>query len=280
MKIAGTEINLAFKAFEIYVSGCCEPHCPGCHNAKLWDFAVGDPLDVKMEEIRQKALDLKESRLAEYVWMLGGEPLDQDRKGILLLLKAVRECGLRPVLWTHYYRVPEEILDAVEYVKVGPYIQDGDEWIEPVFGVKLANREQAVFSSERVSEMQETVEKWTSELRLLAESGKQEMDLAYERFRGEDRFWAALAFSRAASRNLLPFLKIYARMDWSEAGMFALPAAVSGLKSDSADVIEASLQCFKAWNQPKHLKWLEGKFFGEKRLDECRQSVVDLLSKA
>lgn len=165
MRIAGTEINLAFKAFEIYVSGCRSPHCRGCHNSELWDFASGDPYDAKTEMLKDKARDLCQSGLAEYAWLLGGEPLDQDVQELCRLLDEMKGCGLKNVLWTHYYRVPEEILQRVEFVKVGPYREDGTPWTEPLFGVKLANREQAVFPSEYVAKMQVASEKWFDECR-------------------------------------------------------------------------------------------------------------------
>jgi len=148
LNIGGTEINLAFKAFEIYVTGCMAPHCEGCHNSELWDFAVGDLFETKIDALKEKAADLKESGLADYAWILGGEPLDQNLSDLARLISEMKSVGLKIVLWTHYRKVPESILSLVDYVKSGEYVKDGEAWTEPVFGVKLANREQRIYSAE------------------------------------------------------------------------------------------------------------------------------------
>lgn len=142
MRIAGTEINLAFKAFEVYVSGCCSPHCKGCHNEELWDFGVGDLWQDSAKKLKEKAVELRQAGLADYAWILGGEPLDQDLDSLEDLIWVLKDAGLRIVLWTHYEEVPKRILDVVDYVKTGPYIEGQEGYNEPVFGVKLANVEQ------------------------------------------------------------------------------------------------------------------------------------------
>ena len=149
MRIGGTEINLAFKAFEIYVSGCKAPHCKGCHNAELWMFNVGDCWNAeKGNALQSKAEELHLAGLADYAWILGGEPLDQNLDNLGDLIRRMSHAGLKIVLWTHYYSIPEEIASLIDYVKVGPYIEGKESWIEPVFGVKLANQEQKIMSVE------------------------------------------------------------------------------------------------------------------------------------
>ena len=79
MKIAGTEVSLLHKAFEIYLSGCKYSPCHGCHNPELWSFDFGVDVDVeKIAELISKINELKEEKLIEYVWILGGEPLDNN----------------------------------------------------------------------------------------------------------------------------------------------------------------------------------------------------------
>lgn len=149
MRIAGTEINLAFKAFEVYVSGCKAPHCKGCHNAELWTFNVGDCWNAeKGKTLEDKASELHSVGLADYVWILGGEPLDQNLDDLQDLIRRMIHAGLKTVLWTHYYSIPEEIASLIDYVKVGPYIEGKESYNEPVFGVKLANPEQKIYSIE------------------------------------------------------------------------------------------------------------------------------------
>ena len=147
MRIGGTEINLAFKAFEIYVSGCKAPHCKGCHNAELWTFTVGDCWNAEKGKILEdKANELHLAGLADYAWILGGEPLDQNLDNLGDLIRRMSHAGLKIVLWTHYYSIPEEIASLIDYVKVGPYIEGKEEYVEPIFGVKLANEEQRIYS--------------------------------------------------------------------------------------------------------------------------------------
>ena len=68
--------------------------------------------------------------------------MDQDLDSLEDLIWVLKDAGLRIVLWTHYEKVPKRILDVVDYVKTGPYIEGQEGYNEPVFGVKLANVEQ------------------------------------------------------------------------------------------------------------------------------------------
>jgi organic radical activating enzyme len=144
MRIAGTEINLRHRALEIYLSGCRGPHCPGCHNAELWDFAVGDIFNqAACQKLLDKLVTLRNARMVDYVWVLGGEPLDQDQDSLARLLAQLHDRA-KIVLWTHYERVPDMLAELCDYAKLGPYVANGEAYDEPVFGVKLANREQRI----------------------------------------------------------------------------------------------------------------------------------------
>ena len=146
MRIAGTEINLKHRALEIYLSGCNEPHCSGCHNPELWSFAVGDhyPAKAIQDTLDWKISELKEAKLIDSIWILGGEPLDQNLMSLSLLIRHLKESKLKVMLWTHYERVPNDIKGLVDYVKTGRYMENGEPYVEPVLGIKLANKEQKV----------------------------------------------------------------------------------------------------------------------------------------
>ena len=146
MRIAGTEINLKYKAFEIYVSGCREAHCSGCHNPELWSFDIGDPYPSKevQDRLAWQLSELKQAKLIDSIWLLGGEPLDQDQEKLKLLLKYLKETGLSIVLWTHYETIADELKCFVDYIKTGRYNEQGKSYIEPVLGIALANREQKI----------------------------------------------------------------------------------------------------------------------------------------
>ena len=153
MNVAGTEINLAFKAFEVYLSGCREKCCDGCHNSELWKFNIGDQYNEAVKKrLKEKAEELHSNGLADWAWILGGEPLDQDLDDLEDLLLLLMNAGLKIVLWTHYTKVPKQIARLVEYVKIGPYIAGQEGYEEPVFGVKLANKEQKIVEPMEVAE--------------------------------------------------------------------------------------------------------------------------------
>ena len=145
MRIAGTEINLRHTALEVYLSGCRDHSCPGCHNPELWDFGVGDVVDeIILDRLATKLAELVKARLADKVWVLGGEPLDQDLTALARLLEMFRRHVSTVVLWTHYDFVPYIVAQYCDYAKLGPYVASGEAYTEPVFGIKLANKEQRI----------------------------------------------------------------------------------------------------------------------------------------
>ena len=144
MRIAGTEVNLQHKALEIYLSGCKGPHCPGCHNPELWDFDVGDQItESVMQQLFGKIDNMQKAKLLNYIWVLGGEPLDQDLYELEEFLDQLRRKAYI-MLWTHYEDVPCQIYKHLMYAKLGPYVESGTPYIEPLFGIKLANKEQRI----------------------------------------------------------------------------------------------------------------------------------------
>lgn len=144
MRIAGTEINLKHKALEIYVSGCQAPHCPGCHNPELWDFKVGEPWEKVWPHIKNKILELNKNGLVDIIWLLGGEPAHQNFTEMCEFLQEVKKCQLPIMLWSRETSLPIQIMGLISYAKLGPYIQDGEPYAEPLFGITLANREQKI----------------------------------------------------------------------------------------------------------------------------------------
>ncbi|WP_169332891.1 4Fe-4S cluster-binding domain-containing protein [Desulfovibrio oxyclinae] len=144
MNILATEYSLRHKALELYVAGCKGPHCPGCHNPETWSFDQGVPFDtVTKREIETKIKDF--AHMIDNIWVLGGEPIDQDRKALEELLSFLR--GFRPVwLFTRYElsEVSENILCHCSYVKTGRYNEDKlvDDNVQ--HGVKLASSNQKI----------------------------------------------------------------------------------------------------------------------------------------
>ena len=67
----------------LFVSGC-SIHCPGCFNKEAWDFRSGKIFGHK--EIKAIKKILKDARY-DGLSILGGEPFDQDNKGLKQLYK-------------------------------------------------------------------------------------------------------------------------------------------------------------------------------------------------
>lgn len=74
-KIVATQFNLKNKALEIYFSGC-KRGCDGCHNPEIQDFNLGSEYYKWIKQIKLKIEEF--DSLIENVWILGGEPLDNN----------------------------------------------------------------------------------------------------------------------------------------------------------------------------------------------------------
>lgn len=145
MKIAATQYNLEHKALEIYLSGCKVPHCPGCHNPELWDFSRGTTLANSLPDILAKIE--RDRTMIDKVWILGGEPIDQDEEQLTALMRAVDE-KLHLCLFTRYDidDIPVTVKYLADSIKTGPYIKElaCDDNISAC-GIKLASSNQRVY---------------------------------------------------------------------------------------------------------------------------------------
>lgn len=127
INIAALQFSLEYLSLEIYVAGCKAPHCPGCHNSDLWKFEAGSPYSEWEFRIRMFASEYGgEIPLIQNIWVLGGEPLDQDTEALEQLLSTLYAVfpRARLWLWTRYEveYVPAQILRLCNYIKTGPYI--------------------------------------------------------------------------------------------------------------------------------------------------------------
>lgn len=143
MRIAGTELNLRHRALEVYLSGCMG-HCEGCHNRELWDFEIGVPWEMDWDAIYARFVDFSNAEMIDMLWLMGGEPLDQHLGELEFFLERLHKSHIPVMLWTHKTEIPDAIRQYLSYAKIGPYIANGTEYVEPVFGIKLANQEQRI----------------------------------------------------------------------------------------------------------------------------------------
>lgn len=140
MRILSTEFNLKHRALEIYLSGCTR-RCPGCHNPESWDFNQGIPF----MEARPGLVQKLNNPLVKAVWVLGGEPLDQNHSELWRLLFLPQ---LQQELWlfTSYEpaEIPYSLAQFCTYIKTGSYRADlvTDNNIQ--HGLKLASSNQNI----------------------------------------------------------------------------------------------------------------------------------------
>lgn len=136
-----TLFNLEMEGFEIYISGC-KGHCKNCHNPEFKDFNAGEDIDVKY--LFDRILDLKEAGLIDKIWILGGEPLDNNQDDVIEFLRFLKEFKLPIWLFTRYEydEIKPEIKELVAYLKCGMYIP----YLPPseYYGVKLASSNQYI----------------------------------------------------------------------------------------------------------------------------------------
>lgn len=103
----------------LYLQGCHQ-HCEGCHNPGTWDINGGKKvtIDSLVEEILDKSMTKK-------ITISGGEPLLQV-EAVLELSKKLKSKNFNITLYTGYEleHVPNEILEYLDYIKVGRYEKD------------------------------------------------------------------------------------------------------------------------------------------------------------
>ena len=105
------EISLA-----INISGC--PHrCEGCHSKYLWEDD-GEPLLNNLDFWLDKYNDY-----ISCVCFMGG---DQDEDELIEAINKVKrhDSNLAICLYTGSYSVNKKILKLLDYIKIGPYIEN------------------------------------------------------------------------------------------------------------------------------------------------------------
>ena len=120
----------------LYVSGC-RNHCQGCFNEETWNFNYGKPFtEIEVNEIIEACKKSYISGLS----ILGGDPFEPENQAGLvdLISRFKNECpdktlwmytgyiyeqDLKPGQRNHVDGVTSQILDAVDVLVDGPFIQ-------------------------------------------------------------------------------------------------------------------------------------------------------------
>lgn len=146
MRIASTQYSASTRSLDIYFSGCAQPHCAGCHNKELFDFKCGVGVDESyIKSILSKITDF--DVLINNIFLLGGEPLDQDVNKLEWFIKGISRSEKNIWLFTKYNfeDMPKFIFEYCNYIKSGRYDKKltVDDYL--VYGVKLSTANQIIY---------------------------------------------------------------------------------------------------------------------------------------
>ena len=148
MNIISTQYTLKYKSFEIVVSGCKGDngkHCFGCHSPETWDFNIGENYENQIQKILKKIKEAND--LIDWIWVYGGEPLDNNIEELIDMLSSLKESNKPIVLFTRYSfdSIPQDVKDLCDYIKCGAYQQELTVEDNIQYGIKLATSNQHIY---------------------------------------------------------------------------------------------------------------------------------------
>jgi len=113
----------------LFLQGC-NLHCKGCQNKSTWDITKGIKIEVK-----ELANQLRNKCFNKELTITGGEPLMQA-DALKDLLEELKDFDL--CLYTGHLlnEVPQDILNYLKYIKVGPFVQELKTTTKPFVGSK------------------------------------------------------------------------------------------------------------------------------------------------
>lgn len=111
----------------IFFQGC-DIHCKGCQNPSSWDILKGKPYetDELVKLLREKVINKK-------ITLSGGEPLMQ-KDAVLDIIKKLPDFDIALYTGHELNEVPNEILQNVNYVKTGPFVEKLKSSVTPFVG--------------------------------------------------------------------------------------------------------------------------------------------------
>lgn len=147
MNIASTQFTLKHKAFEIYVSGCDGICGKECHNYELRDYGLGENYKTVLPTVISKIKEF--DSLIENIWILGGEPLLQNKKEFSDMIIELSKLNKKMWLFTRF-EIDEvknicDVWDKFNYIKCGMYLsrKKCDDNIQR--GIQLATSNQYIY---------------------------------------------------------------------------------------------------------------------------------------
>lgn len=133
---------MANQTLELYLAGCTR-YCDKCHSPETWDFNQGLNYQLFIPKLIEKIIEYP--NMIKSIWILGGEPLDQNLLHLKTLIDEIKKFNLELWLFTSYElnQVPSFILNELDYIKTGKY--DNTKLGDNVqYGIKLASINQNI----------------------------------------------------------------------------------------------------------------------------------------
>jgi organic radical activating enzyme len=146
MNILAIQYSLKHHSLDIYLAGCAGPHCTSCHNPGSWDFNQGTLWDDAYQDALGAKID-GAGPLIKRIFILGGEPLDQNHKELESLLIFCHFFQKEVWLFTgksDILDVPFDVRVLCDYIKLGPYLPEDKVEDYQVHGITLASGNQVV----------------------------------------------------------------------------------------------------------------------------------------
>ena len=124
IRIAGTEVSVERRSFEIYIQGCSR-HCDGCHNPETWDFNGG--MEFEIDDLLKRVSDKIKpfDKLIESIFISGGDLLCWDVETAKEFTRKARELFPNKNLWLFTGCEGEDLPDWVwnyyDTIKAGAF---------------------------------------------------------------------------------------------------------------------------------------------------------------
>ena len=85
--------------------------------------------------------------MIDWIWVYGGEPLDNNLSELIDFLKKIRSTKIPLMLFTRkeLEDVPSDILEQCDYIKCGAYLKNLRTDSNIQYGVKLATSNQKIY---------------------------------------------------------------------------------------------------------------------------------------
>lgn len=107
-------------AVSLWFSGC-SMKCPDCYNKLLWDKSAG--LSYNVRTVIYAICSTFDKTGGDTLILIGGEPLEQDKADLKMLISTIHGYGFKVWLYTgwEFEDIPDDIKRCLDFIKCGRY---------------------------------------------------------------------------------------------------------------------------------------------------------------